>query len=266
MSTFKTCVKLVSLVALLATAMLKPGFATGAVAGATEPTQIMNNGELMASVSQQIKTVKTLADSYIIQYKELQQAILAGLPLDPRQVMRTVQEVQAEIQSLKNYTASLEAAGASVGQLKADMEGRFVEAKLGKMTFPQYVSAETERIKKGDARAKQRLDAEQALMVKANADMDFASDQASKISSSDGVHASAQQLNTQMNKLIQQNARISTILAHTAGSTEQYMMNKDLNERKEALVYTREVNNARNEATNSRLSEIQSMKIVPAFK
>lgn len=192
----------------------------GGVGGATEVTQIANNVELVAQVGQQIKTVNQLIQSYVIHYKSLKEHIMAGLPIDPSEVIRTVNGVQMEINQLRAYSDSLQRAGSSTAQLKAILDTRNVEASIKGLTFQNYVAAERAKILAGDKRSVQRLQTEEALTAKANEDLQNARDLSAKISDTAGVHEGVAQLNTHMNLMIQQNARMLQVLAYQTGTQD----------------------------------------------
>lgn len=135
----------------------------------------------------------------------------------------------------------------SVGSLAADIEQRRSEANLLNLSWPQYVTQEAQRIQQGNARAKERIVREQALLQAVEQDYTLAQKWAAALPTTVGVHQQMSILNVQMNRVLQQGARINQILAQAQGE------DKALEEADKTTAYQRAmVNNnqfnSRNEA------------------
>lgn len=195
-----------------------PSHAAGGAGMATEFTQLANNVELAAGVSQQIKTVAQLAQQYALQLKQFEQQWLAGLPTQAMTVYSTIQGVQKELAAVSRYQQSLVQAGSSVQQLQTLIAQRQAQAKLANMPFDQYVAVQSALIERGDLRAKQRLSNESEVMAQVNEDLSFAREQSGKISGTLGVHQAVNLLNKQMNRMVLQNARVLALMAQERGT------------------------------------------------
>lgn len=253
------------LAAIVAAIFMSNGHAGGDVPGgqATEFTQALNNVELVAQVKQSVLTVKQLVASYLVQYKHLQEAILAGIPIPAGEVIRTVQGVRNEINAAQRYMDDLKRVGSSVDQIKSKMDQRAVEAQLSNLTFEQYVAREKAKIADGDARARQRLDAEQMALDQANEDMALAQEHSAAIAGTVGIHESMGLLNTQINRLITQNARMSAMMAQQIGRQEHQKINDDIIARQQHLELQQAIARGQKDGREKVLKDIRGMSVKP---
>lgn len=180
---------------------------------ASELTQMLNNFELVAGVAKQVETVNQLVETYKVDLDKLKSAKLAGQNLDPGANAISMEALNKEISATANYQASLVSAGASSADLRNDINQRTVEASLSGQTMPQYIQTEGAKIQKGDKRAIQRINAEEQYMRQVDDDYAVAKEMSGKINGTLGIQQSSQLLNTQMNRVIQQNARMTQIMA-----------------------------------------------------
>lgn len=218
--------KLLSAIAAAVAMLSAQAHATGAVAGATEFTQMLNNYELATGVTQQIKTVQQLVQTYkttLDQYKEM---LNAGKLLNVNNLLGPLKSIPGEIAAVNDYLNSLKKAGISFEETKKAIDLRNVEAKLKKLTFEEYIAQEGAKIKQGDKRARQRIDDEEKLIKQVNEDFTIATTLSKEISNTSGVHASVGLLNTHMNRVIQQNARMTQIMA-SAGTRDSIQIKKE---------------------------------------
>ncbi|MDZ4146055.1 MAG: hypothetical protein U1D29_16210 [Burkholderiales bacterium] len=146
---------------------LRHAHAGGVVAGATEITQIMNNAELVASVQKQIATVRQLADSYVVQYRDLQQQIMAGASIGGV----TLGDVMKAKSDIENYQNKLKSFGQDLSGLTNTFDRRLIEAKLLNMSSKDYLLREAKKIKNGNEAAKARVDQERAQIEQINRDV-----------------------------------------------------------------------------------------------
>lgn len=214
------------------------------VTGATEMTQMLNNVELGGIFGKQVATVAQLAQSYAVQLNQLREQILAGLPIPATTVIRTIQGVNAELTAVNKYVDGLKRAGSTVEQLKTIMDARRVEASIKNMTLVDYLTKESAKIQQGDARARQRLDTEKAITEQATEDLNIAKQLSTQIQGTAGVQQSVSLLNTQINRMIQQQARMTQIMANATGTEQADRMNRELADREKAAQLAREMHEA----------------------
>jgi len=185
---------------------------------ATEVTQQLNNIELAAGVSEQIKTVTKLTEQYMLQIRQHAEQVKAGTGFLSGQTWTTVDAVRKEMASVGRYQQSLVQAGSSVQQLQQLLSLRQAHARLANMPFDQYVDVQAAMIERGDRRARQRLANEAEVIRQVNEDLSFAQEQSGKISGTLGVHQAVNLLNKQMNRMVLQNARVLTLMAQERGT------------------------------------------------
>jgi len=247
----------ISLVLLVASHSSFSGAATG---GSTEVTQIANNVELIAQVSEQMKTVKTLVDTYYLNIKKYQEMLLAGFKLPGELVATTRQGILAELEAIERYKNGLENASLSAQRLKQILNARSVESKLRNITFSQYVDEERARIQQGDRRARARIDHEVDVMRAVNEDFQRANEYSGFIDKTTGVHQSVAMLNTQMNRVINQNARMLSMMAYETGTKEAVKQTEEAQGRESLLNYMQALRTAKEQNRKAQLEEAKKFK------
>lgn len=188
------------------------GFKCGGCA--TEGTQMLNNIQLVAKVGEQVKIVKRLYETYVVETQRLQAQILAGLPLSGlpiTDVLRVKMELEQHQAALKNL-------GRDVKSLGTVFDARMTEAQLMNLPFEQYIAREADRISAGNAVAKARVAREVQLMNAVRADIEQVNVWGRKISATHGVHGSEQLFNSQLNMMSMQLTRLVQLTAEQQGS------------------------------------------------
>ncbi len=178
--------------------------------GATEITQVLNNGQLIEQVRQQVNTVNQLMQTYRVSYSQLQQQILSGTNLGGV----TLGDVTRVKSDYDRYQGSLRTVGLDLNSLERMFDQRRVDARLQNMTMDQYLERERQRIAQEDAKAKARLAREQALLQQTNDDILIAKQYGDQVGQTIGEHEAIALLNRQMNQLLQQNTRMLTLMAN----------------------------------------------------
>ncbi|TWO71461.1 hypothetical protein FN976_11130 [Caenimonas sedimenti] len=195
---------------------MAPAQAGGSVAGATEPTQLMNNLELLKIAIDQALSAKKLIQKYALQMEQfgleqLNIQSLAGLPagLAP-DALKAFNDVMQYKQALENLQGSLTVQSRAIEQ-------RMTEARLLGKGWKGYlvdVAAEASRREK---RAIERLRYEETVIKQVQSDYAFARNLQNQIPSTVGQHQSIQMLNTQMNRVITQNGKLLEVVSASVG-------------------------------------------------
>lgn len=232
--------------------------ATGLVAGATEFTQIANNIEIGFGVEQQIETVAQLVKTYQTTLQVLDQAQRAGKLIKGESIQSSRAALLSEMNSTTRYVTSLANAKASMSDLRSDINQRSVESKIAGLTFRQYVEREAAKVQKGDVRAKQRLATEENLMQQVNEDFEVAKELSGQITQTAGVHESVGLLNSQMNRVIQQNARMTQIMANATGTEQADRMAKETAARDDAVQRIDQADQAHRLSVQQQLDDINA--------
>jgi len=232
------------------TALASPG----GVGGATEATQILNNVQLGTQTLKQIRSMEELITSTVYHVKNWKQLLLTNLPLGQGDVMATLGDLNREINNFQNYQSSLQRAGSSLQQLNQVFDARTVQASLRGVTFQDYLNIEARRVSDGDLQARQRLETERRIVEAANQDLQSAVANSGQFDNAKGPTEAIGMLNTQVNQLVQQNARTAIIMANATG-TEQALAKK---KESEAAARTADTATRMKEAEAAKASEIQS--------
>lgn len=204
-----------SLLALLAAAVVaSSATAGGVIAGATEPTQIMNNLELLKVAADGAVTAQKTVEQYTTQLQQfnLQQLnirSLAGIPagLAP-DALKAVNDLLAYKQALGRLEGSL-------GQQEQALERRLTEARLSGKSWQGYLADVAAEASRKQSRAVERLRYEEQVIQQVQSDYAFARNLQSQIPSTVGQHQSLQMLNSQMNRVITQNGKLLEVVSAT---------------------------------------------------
>ena len=191
--------------------------------GSTEITQILNNGELVAQLRQQIAAVNQLAQSYVVQYNQLREQILANTKI----AGLSISDVVKMKNDLEAYQKSLKALGRDLGGLEQMFDSRLVEAKLKNMTFSDYLASEATKVNSNNQAAKARLARERAMAQQVQNDIVQVKEYGRRVDSTVGVHESTQLLNGQMNLMLQQMTRLVSLTAEAQGSDKAIQLNDE---------------------------------------
>lgn len=104
-----------------------PAHATGLIAGATEPTQILNNFQLVASYAEQAEQTVTQINQYQTMLKNLAQLTPSGALNQAAQQLWTDQNMAQAFQSLRRIVI----AGQSTSYTLANIDQRFKQLHPG---------------------------------------------------------------------------------------------------------------------------------------
>lgn len=188
--------------------------ASGAIAGATEPTQILNNLELVASGMEQAKTAATVVSQYQTQLQQYQTQ-LANLKALSQLPEGLAGDSLNAIANLNRYRAALQHLTGSLGQQKALMDKRLTEARLSGGDWNSYVNSVATDAAQKNQRAVNRLQYEESVLQQVQLDYSFARNLQSQIPATVGQHQALQLMNTQMNRVVTQNAKLLEVLSST---------------------------------------------------
>lgn len=207
--------KLVAAVLVVLSALGAAGVrASGAVAGATEPTQILNNIQLLSNGLEEARTAATVVSQYQTQLQQYQTQLanLKSLPGLPEGL--SGDSLQA-LSNLSNYKSAIQQLMGSVGQQRSIMEQRLTEARLSGRDWNSYVAAVAADAASKNQRAINRLQYEESVLQQVQSDYAFARTMQSQIPSTVGQHQALQLMNGQMNRVVTQNAKLLEVLSST---------------------------------------------------
>lgn len=216
----------------------------GISGGSTEWTQIANNAELVKVSLDSAQTAKTTVDKYILQYRQYENE-LANLARFA-QLPQNIQHGVRSLDDLRAYRARLERLNGSLSDQSRMFELRFAESRLRGGTWEDYVASVRSDANNKNQRAINRLQYEQSVMNQVQNDYAAARELEPKIQESIGAQQSLQLMNTQMNRLVLQNAKLTEVL--TATMHEQTFSNANSAEQENADLRAREALRARHNA------------------
>lgn len=201
-------------------------YAGGPTGGALEVTQWFNRGTMLSQLEQQVQQAATLASQYSTQLQQYQTQIKAGLNIANVVPGLNLDGLVKEIQNVSQYKKAIDAVAGDVNSLSTTWKSRLIEAQLGNMTLDQYAKYQGDLIAQKNQRAISRIENEQRMFSSVQEDYSLANEYASRISSTSGIHESMGLMNTQMNRLIQQNARMVALAAQAQGSDKAQAENQ----------------------------------------
>ena len=192
--------------------------AGGGMGGALESTQLLNKAQLVSQVSEAVATTNKLAQQYITQLQQFDIQKLMQKQIEGIIPASALQASLAEIAKIKQARDALVGLRGSLSKLEGNMNTRFQEASLAGISWENYVKNEGERLSQQNQRAILRMKEEKAVMDEVAEDHRLVQQYASRISGTAGVNQSVSLLNTQMNRLIQAQSRISEMMAKSVGT------------------------------------------------
>lgn len=191
-------------------------FAGGSVAGATEPTQIMNNIELIKVALDGATTAKKTVEQYVLQIQQYQNMLTNTMQLAalPSGLAQDALKAYTDLMSFKQALTQLQG---SLSQQQQAIERRVTEAKLSGKSWQGYLAEVAADVAKNQKRAVERLKYEEQVLQQVQSDYTFARNLQSQIPATVGQHQSLQMLNTQMNRVITQNAKMLEVVSASIG-------------------------------------------------
>jgi hypothetical protein len=204
------------------------GHAGGGMTGvATEVTQLLNNFELVAQVSQQTKTVKQLVDTHGVISKQLLEQIQSGAKIGGLSVADAM-KMRADMDA---YQASLQSLGLDLNGYSRTIDARITEARLQNLSLQDYVSRENRLVQSGNALARARLARERAQAEQIKQDIFMVRDLGRLVPQTPGVHGATQLLNSQMNLLLQQMTRMVALTSEAQGTDKAEALEREVTNR-----------------------------------
>lgn len=207
----KVLALLSSIVMSLGSQMSHAGSA-GGVGGATEMTQIWNNGELVKAGIDQAQTAATTVSSYITQLEQYRNQLLNTIGLDPSIVGEEVRKIANTYQEVSNYQNRLTSLKGSLEYQKYIWDDRVSRARSGNLRLSDYMALEKQKADQGNALAKARLDESKRVFDQTKRDIEEINQSRARLPNALGVNESVQELHGVMSKIAIQNTTITGLL------------------------------------------------------
>lgn len=186
----------------------------GAIAGATEPTQILNNLELVKVSMDSAQTAGAVVSQYTTQLQQYQTQLanLQGLGRLPEGLGS---DALKSVNDLVRYRNALLQLSGSLGQQQSVIEQRLAEARLSGRDWRTYLAAVAADAASQNQRALERLRYEESVLEQVQSDYRFAREIQNQIPATVGQHQALQLMNSQMNRVVTQNAKLLEVVSAT---------------------------------------------------
>ena len=222
-----------------------------------DPTNFVQN---YATAAATVKTASQQVDAYIKQLEQYKTQVQQLQGINPSSVSSLLAPNVTELQNALNLRSDLTRLYGSISTVQGMFTQRLDIAKALDKTWSQYVAFEQDRLNKNQSAAVQKAQEEFRALERVNRDYQFASDAESKIAGTAGTHEAMQLMNTQMNRVITQNADIirSLNLAIGANSgTGEAQMQKAVTQQRELteMQNRMEVSRSRREADKAAIDK-----------
>lgn len=188
--------------------------ASGVIAGATEPTQILNNIQLLSNGMEEARTAATVISQYETQLQQYQTQ-LANLKSLGQLPAGLDGDNTSALTNLANYRAAIQQLTGDLGTQQSLMNQRLAEARLSGGDWNSYVNSVAADAANKNERATARLQYEQSVLQQVQSDYAFARNLQNQIPATVGQHQALQLMNSQMNRVVTQNAKLLEVVSST---------------------------------------------------
>lgn len=186
--------------------------ATGAVAGATEITQILNNAQLMMQMTEaQQQTVTQLQNLYLV-YDTAKREIEHMKQIGEEVAGMSEKARMAELNRLADVIFRTERVNGNLDDLSHKLESRMQEAYQSDKTMQEYVVSQGEAIARNEKRAITRVEEEKAMISALQEDSAAIQKLSRQITSTAGTQQSLGLMNTQLNQALVSLQRLTAVV------------------------------------------------------
>lgn len=193
----------------------------GLVAGATEITQLLNNGQLLMEVSEsQIHTanqIKMLLEMYEKAQRDLRH--LQQLGNDVKNIATIAKE--RDLNRLTEMIRRTETLYGHLDGISTNLENRMQEAYQSGQSLAEYMKSQSLSIQRKEQVAVNRVKNEAQLIKAIQEDYDAVNSLANQITSTSGTQQSLGLMNTQMNKMLLSLNRLGQIMVASQENPEK---------------------------------------------
>jgi P-type conjugative transfer protein TrbJ len=227
-----------ALFGLLATT---PAFAGGGGASIVfDPTNwfqtSVSASESLRATADRAVQMQTQLMQYSAQLKQL-----VGMPQGALQSL--IEKNAGELKDMAGFISNVNKTYGDVSTVHNNITRRFDEAKISGQSWPDYVKTEADRINRGVGNAADRASADRSLLDRVNKDYEQVREWQSLIPQNEGMKDSMMLMNSQMNKLVTQNAEVMKSMA-TASLQQQNARIDDLAQKQKEIDQAEALRNA----------------------
>lgn len=240
--------------------VIGPAYAGGKVGGATEITQIANNVQLVASYLQQVTSYKKQVEQFLTQINQYQRQLTDAMNVNSLAKKIGLDGMMRDLNKIRETKKAFEKLHGSLDQVGRNFQGRFLEATQLNLSPDEYLRREIAKIRAGNDNAIRRLEDEKRMTDAVEEDFALAKKWGQQIDGQEGINASLGLLNTQMNRMLQQNARVSQMLAQANGSDKAMEEHERAERAERARRFFEAEQNKRDRIYEDILQDVQQMK------
>lgn len=191
-----------------------------------DPTNYIENA---MTAAQTVETVIQQAQSYATQIRqyEMEARQLASIPSNAIDSIKNIRNLN--LSNVNGYINSLKSLYGNLNGISTQIGTQFSAAQLSNMTWDQYMAKMKNDIQNGVTAAKTRAQNEAQTLQSIQQDYAAAQEWQSRIPNTSGMHESMQLMNTQMNRMVMQNAQVLQQLQAMNGADKaQEDLNKQI--------------------------------------
>ncbi len=175
-----------------------------------DPTNWIKN---TITAEQTLQTVTELTKGNVTQLQQLLQQQMMNQGIDVAALSGYASQIKQQITSQQNFVSAAQQLYGDMSTVQANLQNRFNQAKVAGLSWQQYVTQESANSQAGNQAAIQRAQVDAFAIQKVNDDYGAVQQYESQIPASAGLQQSLQLLNSQMNRVITQNAQVLHLLA-----------------------------------------------------
>lgn len=239
-------------------------FSAGAYAGATSTLmeQLVQSGILGAQFGKQAKMVINQATMIQNQLDQQEQLLIANKKSDPGAIAYELGQNRQDMDALQKFIGALTNLSKDSGKLRSAQQARMIDINQSGLTYEEYINRERARVAAGDSQRAQLVAHEIALMENVNSDAKFVQDLQDKIPAAVGANESLHLLNTQINRMVAQNAT----MIHALAANSNLKKEDEANELQRKADLLQAVGTATNKEREWLRGEIERLDKPPAAK
>lgn len=191
-----------------------PAFPLASGSVVFDPTNWAENGITSAK---SIAAVAKQAEQYVVQVKQWENEIKQLQNFKPEVVLGLLAKNSVEMKNAVELLGAVNKLYGSVSTVQENFSSRLQTAKALGMTWQSYTKYEEGRIVRNQDQAMVKAKEEIRAMERVKQDYEFAREIEAKIPETAGMHESMTLMNTQLNRMITQNAAVIQALNTAAG-------------------------------------------------
>lgn len=192
-----------------------------------------NFAQNLVKAGQTAERVATLAQQYATQIQQYRMAVQQLQALDPRQLEALGGVTHTDLQAVNNYIGSLKNVMGDLTNVSDALNKRFTEAQLSGRSWSDYLASQQDAVRANVKAAQIRAQNEAALLQSVQNDYAMAAQWQARIPATFGANEDVQLLNSQMNRVVMQNAQVLKLLVDQNGALKAGAKLDELAKRKQ---------------------------------